>query len=97
MFLLFDFILDIPVNNFSDMSEWIFLGYTSTQGLMCLSQAHNAVTPVRLERETSPSQFKHSTSEPLCSMGVCVWSLFCNAVLIILSSLLRKRELVALL
>ena len=30
---------------------------------------HNAVTPVRLEPATSRSRVKHSTTEPLCSLG----------------------------
>ena len=35
---LLDWILYIPVNNFSVMSEWVFLGLTSTkQRLMCLA------------------------------------------------------------
>ena len=34
---------------------------------MCLAQAHNAVTPVRLEPTALRSQVKHSTTEPLHS------------------------------
>ena len=46
---LFDIILYIPVNKFYIMSEQFFLGWTSAkQGLMCLAQRHNTVTPVRL-------------------------------------------------
>ena len=46
---LFDLILYDPVNNFSVMLGWVFLGWTSTkQGLMCLAQGHNTLTPVRL-------------------------------------------------
>ena len=51
--ILFDLILYVTVNNFSVMSGRVFLGCTSTkQGLMCLAQGHNAVTPVRLETAT---------------------------------------------
>ena len=48
-----------------DRSSW---GDTSTnQGFMCLTQGHNAVTPVRLKPATPWSQVKHSTTEPLPS------------------------------
>ena len=64
----FYLILNIPVNNFSVMSIWVFLGWTSTkQGLICLAQGHNTVTPVRLEPRTLRSRVNHSTTEPLCS------------------------------
>ena len=47
---LYDLILYVPVNNLSVTSGQVFLGSTSAkQGLMCLTQGHNAVTPVRLE------------------------------------------------
>ena len=46
----------------------VFLGWASTQqGLMCLAQGHNAVTPVKLEPVTPQSQVKHSTTELLYS------------------------------
>ena len=65
---LFDLILNVPVNNFSVMSGWVFLGWTSTkQGLMCLAQGHKAVPSVRLEPATPRSWVKHSTTEPLRS------------------------------
>ena len=65
---LFDLIPYVPVNTFSVISEWVFLGWTSTkQGLMCLAQGHNTVTPVRLEPLTPRSQVKYSTTEPLRS------------------------------
>ena len=52
-YFLFDLILYVPVNSFSVMSGRFFLGRTSTkQGIMCLAQGHNAVTPVRLEPAT---------------------------------------------
>ena len=35
---------------------------------MCLAQAHNAVTPVRLKPVAPQSPVKHSTTEPLCSL-----------------------------
>ena len=51
------------------MSRHVFLGQTSTkQGLICLAQGHNAVTPVRLEPATLQSQDKHSTTEPLAPL-----------------------------
>ena len=75
MFCLFDLILYFPVNNFSVMSGWVFLGWTSTkQGFMCLAQGHNAVTPVRLEPATSRSRDKHSTTEPATALhSVIIW------------------------
>ena len=42
---LFDLMLYLPINNFSVMSGWIFLGGTNTkQWIKCLAQGHNAVT-----------------------------------------------------
>ena len=65
-----DLVLYVPVNNFSVMSERVFLGWTRTkEGLMCLTQGHKAVTPVRLEPATPRSRVKHSNTEPLCSLG----------------------------
>ena len=67
---LFDLILYIAVNNFSTMSGRVFLGWTSyKQGLMCLAQGHNTVTPVMLEPAPPQPRVKHSTTEPLCSLG----------------------------
>ena len=44
------------------------VGRTSTkQGLICLAQGHNTVTPVRLEPTTHWSPVKHSTTESLRS------------------------------
>ena len=41
---LFCLILYVLVNNFSVMSGWVFLGWTSTkQRIKCLAQGHNAV------------------------------------------------------
>ena len=66
--VLFELILDVPVNNFSVMLGQVFLEWTSTkQGLMCLAQGHNAVTPVRLEPTALRSWVKRPTTEPLCS------------------------------
>ena len=60
---LFCLILYIPVNNLSVISGRVFLGSASTkQGLMCLAQGHNTVTPVRLEPAAPLSQVKHSTT-----------------------------------
>ena len=65
---LIDLILYVPVNNLSVMLGWVFLGLTSTkQGLMCLAQGQNAVTPVRLEPSALRSRIKHSISDPLHS------------------------------
>ena len=46
----------------------VFLGWTSTkQGLMCLAQGHNTVTPVMLEPVPLRFRVNHSTTEPLRS------------------------------
>ena len=59
---LFDLILNVPVNKLSVMSGRVFLGWTSTkQGLMCLAQGQNAVTPVRPKPATPLSRVKDST------------------------------------
>ena len=66
LLVLFGLNLYCPVNNFSVMSGLIFMGLTSTkQGLLCLAQGHNTVTPVRLEPATPWSPVKLSTTEPL--------------------------------
>ena len=42
-----------PSQHFLVMSGWVFLGLTNIkQKIMCLTQGHNAVTPVRLESAT---------------------------------------------
>ena len=53
---LFVLILYIPaVNDFSVMSGWVFMGWTSTkQRIKCLAHGHNTVTLVSLET-SSPS------------------------------------------
>ena len=67
-YILLYLILYVPVNNFSVMSGWVFLGLTTTkQWLMCLAQGHNAMTLVRLKPATPQSGNKHSTTEPLRS------------------------------
>ena len=49
------------------------MGRTSTkQGLMCLAQGHNVVTPVRLKPATPQPRVKHSVTEPLCSNELAV-------------------------
>ena len=56
---LLDLILYIPVNKFSVMSGWVFMGLTiAKQGLMCLAHGYNAVSPARLEPAAfrSPNQ-----------------------------------------
>ena len=61
---LFDLIFYVPVNKFSVMLVQVFLGWTSTkQGLLCLAQGHNALTPVRLQPATPRSRYKHSTTK----------------------------------
>ena len=66
LFVLFGLIIYCPVNNFLVMSGRIFMGLPSTkQGLLCLAQGHNTVTPVRLEPPTPWSRVKLSTTEPL--------------------------------
>ena len=72
LLIFFYLILYAPVNNISVMLGRVFLGWTNTkQGLMCLAQGHNAVTPVRLEPTALRSRVKHSTSEPLRSLICC--------------------------
>ena len=73
---LFDLILYVQVNNFSVMLEWVFLGWASAkQGLICLAQGHNVVTPMRPEPATPRSQVKPSTTEPLGSLKIqCTFS-----------------------
>ena len=61
---LFVLILYIPVNNFSVMSGWVFLGLTSTkQRIKCLAQGHSALPRVMLEPASLRSKVKHSTTE----------------------------------
>ena len=56
------------------MSRRVFLGVTSAnQGLMCLAQGDNTVTPVRLEPATPLSRVKHSTTEQLPSLNYGVF------------------------
>ena len=65
--ILFDLILYVPVNNFSVMLGWVFLCWTSTkQGLICLSQGYNAVTPVRLEPTALLSQVLYHWATQIC-------------------------------
>ena len=58
------------INNLSVKKGCVFLGWTSTKlGLMFLLKD---ATPVRLEPAAPRSQVKHSTTEPLHSLGsVC--------------------------
>ena len=67
---LLDWILFVPVNNFSEMSKRVFLGWASTkQGLMCLAKGHNAVKPVRLVTTAPRSRVKYFNTEPLRSLS----------------------------
>ena len=69
-YALFVLILHIPVNNCSDMSGPIFLGWTSIkQWIKCLSQGHNTVSLVRLKPAKPQSWVKHSTNEPPHSLA----------------------------
>ena len=70
-------ILCIPVNNVSIMSEWVFLGLTSTkQRIKCPPQGHKPVPLVRFEQANPQSWVKHSTTKPLgsCSKEKKVWN-----------------------
>ena len=49
--LLIDLILYVQENIFSFMAGRVVLG--TKQGLMCLAQGHNTVTPVMLELATA--------------------------------------------
>ena len=65
---LFDLILYVSVNNFSVMSRWVFLGFTSTkQGLMCLAQGHSTMTLMRLEPATPQSGDKSTLPLSHCA------------------------------
>ena len=67
--ILFDLILNVPVNNLSVTSGRVFLGWTSTKlGLICLAQGHKAMMIVKLEPAALGSWVKHSTTEPLRSL-----------------------------
>ena len=46
--------------------------YLFKQGLICLAQGPNAVTPVRLEHATLRSPVRHSTTKPLRSGITCM-------------------------
>ena len=51
---LLDLILYVPVNTFSVMSGWFFMGLTSSKQVsMCLGQRHNAVTPMGVVQGSS--------------------------------------------
>ena len=81
MHLLFCLILYVPVNSFSVVSGWVFLGWTSTKlGLMCLAQGHNAVIPVRLQPAALWFGVKHSIVLPRSNDHVYI-CLFVNIVI----------------
>ena len=62
-----------PINNLSVIKGQGFLGLTSTTlGLMCLAQGHNAVTLLRLKPVAPQSRVKHSTTELLRTLMVVV-------------------------
>ena len=65
---LLDLILYVPVNTFSVMSGWFFMGWSSSkQVLMCLGQTHNAVTQMGVYQGAPWYQVKHCTTKPLCT------------------------------
>ena len=57
-----------------DGSSWVQPVHTK-QGLMCLAQGHNSVTPLRLDPAAPWSQVKHFTTEPLHSCSSFVQKL----------------------
>ena len=66
-----------PDNNLSVMKVRVFLGWTSTKlGLMCLTQGHSTVMPMRLEPAAPRSRVKHSTTEPLRSLNIVHMTLY---------------------
>ena len=68
---LFGMILYVPVNSITDLSEWLFLGWTNTkQGWMYLAQEHNAVMPVSLEPATPWYCVEHSTNALPIKLGL---------------------------
>ena len=67
-FFLFNLILYIQVNKFSDMLELVFLDSTSTkQGLMCWSRTQCSDAG-EAQPATPLSRVKHSTTELRCSL-----------------------------
>ena len=66
---LLDLILYVPVNTFSVMSGWFFMGWTSSkQVFMCLRQTHNAVTQMGVYQGAPWYRVKHCTTKPLCTL-----------------------------
>ena len=72
--------LNVPVNNFSVMSDgatasWVINQYF--QGVKCLAQGHN-MAAVGFEPPTSHSGVRHSTTEPPRSPVLFLWFRFPN-------------------
>ena len=68
--ILFDLILYVPSTIFQlyrDGSSWVEPVLLAR--INVLAQRHNEVMPVRLEPAALPSRVKHSTTEPLRSLG----------------------------
>ena len=66
---LLDLILYVPVNTFSVMSGWFFMGGTSSkQVLMCLGQTHNAVTQMGIYQGAPWYRVKQCTTKPVCTL-----------------------------
>ena len=58
---------------------------------MCLAQGHNAVTMVMLEPVALRSRVKHSTTEPLCSLGLKLIELVMKVLEHVVEGLIRQR------
>ena len=66
---LLDLIPYVPVNTFSAMSEWFFMGWTSSKQVsMCLGQTHNAVMQMGVYQGAPWYPVKHCTTKPLCTL-----------------------------
>ena len=89
-FVLSALILYVPVNNFSAMSGWVFLSWTSTeQRIKSLTEGYNAVPSVRLN---SCAWVKHSITEPLRSLMLTTEDDFFTC-----SLMLQRQQLLAFL
>ena len=66
---LLDLIPYIPVNTFSVMSGWFFMGWTSSKQVsMCLGQTHNAVTQIGVYQGAPWNRVKHCATKPLYAL-----------------------------
>ena len=70
MYRLLLILLDLIIHPSQQFFSYVGTGIPGLkQGLMCLAQGHNTVMLVRLEPTTPLSRVKHSTTEPLHSLG----------------------------